>query len=217
MKMKYKKFYLKFFTSASGSLGIVLGLFYFMSALISGEHKLSPNLGRDFAIEFLRTKPVSELEEKKRKKPIKKPKSLKPPPMKLKYTAPPKNQKISSLKMNVPPIRASLRGEGPSVGGFGETGLGGAQMLTPVVRIQPQYPQKAARSGIEGFVLVEFTVTPLGTVENVKILDSKPPRIFDQAALKAVMKWRFKPQIVDGKPVSVFNQKNQINFSLEKN
>jgi protein TonB len=51
-------------------------------------------------------------------------------------------------------------------------------------------------------VKVEFTVTPLGTVEDVKVLDSKPPRVFDRAAKRAILKWKFKPKVVDGKPVS---------------
>ena len=215
--MKYKKLALKSFACVVGTFGIVSGLFYFMSSLISGEHKINPNLGRDFAVEFLRTKPLSELEEKKRKKPIKKPKQLKPPPMKQMYSSPPKTQNTRALKMNMPDIKASLRGDGPSVGGFGAGGVGGGQMLTPIVRVQPQYPQKAARSAIEGWVLLEYTVTPSGTVENVKVLDSKPPRIFDKSAVRAVMKWRFKPQMADGKPIAVPNQKNVIEFSLDKN
>ena len=137
--------------------------------------------------------------------------------MKQMYSAPPKSPALSALKMNMPDIKASLRGDGPAVGGFGSGGLGGEQMLTPIVRIQPQYPQKAARNNIEGWVLVEFTVTARGTVEDIKVLDSKPPRIFDRAAVRAVMKWRFKPQIVDGKPVAFPNQRNAIEFRLDKN
>lgn len=41
----------------------------------------------------------------------------------------------------------------------------------------------------------------MGTVTDVKILDSKPRRLFDRAAKRAILKWKFKPRVVDGKPV----------------
>jgi protein TonB len=86
------------------------------------------------------------------------------------------------------------RGAGAARQGDGE--------LIPLVKIAPRYPRKAALAGKEGWVKVEFTVTELGTVADVKVLDSKPRRLFDRAAKRAILKWKFKPRVVDGKPVA---------------
>ena len=68
--------------------------------------------------------------------------------------------------------------------------------------IQPNYPQGPARDGIEGWVKVEFMVNEFGTVTEVKVIDSKPKRTFDQATLKAIRKSKFKPLLIDGVPMA---------------
>jgi protein TonB len=72
----------------------------------------------------------------------------------------------------------------------------------PVSRTAPQYPYQATRRHIEGWVRVSFLVTAAGDVEDVVLLESEPEGIFDRAALRAVSKWKFKPRIVDGRPVA---------------
>jgi protein TonB len=71
----------------------------------------------------------------------------------------------------------------------------------PIFKIEPRYPRKAARSKIEGWVKLEFTITESGTVSNPVVVDSSPRRTFDQSALQSIRKWRFKPRVVDGRPV----------------
>jgi protein TonB len=75
------------------------------------------------------------------------------------------------------------------------------QALTPLIRIPPIYPRRAAIKGIEGWVELEFTVLESGSVTDVKILKAKPKRIFNRAAINAISAWKFKPRITDGKPV----------------
>ena len=80
--------------------------------------------------------------------------------------------------------------------------LGGdALEAIPIFKMQPKYPRKAARSRIEGWVKVEFTITEQGTVTDAKVVDAKPRRTFDRSALQSIRKWRFKPKVVDGKAV----------------
>ena len=74
--------------------------------------------------------------------------------------------------------------------------------LIALVKIAPRYPRKAAMAKKEGWVKVEFTVTELGTVRDAKVVDADPRRLFDRAAKQAILKWKFKPRIVDGKAVS---------------
>ena len=86
----------------------------------------------------------------------------------------------------------------------------------PLVTVPPIYPDRAASRGIEGWVVVEFDITPAGTVENPRVIDALPQGTFDRAALKAIRKWKFKPQIVNGNPVAQFNKEYQITFQLDK-
>ena len=56
-------------------------------------------------------------------------------------------------------------------------------------------------SGKTGFVTIKLTVDEDGTVIDAVISNSRPPRVFDSAALQAVLRWKFKPRVVNGVPV----------------
>jgi TonB family protein len=66
--------------------------------------------------------------------------------------------------------------------------------------VRPVYPRESLQTGDEGGVLVELTVTPSGTVGQVRVLRSECKRL-EQAALTAVIQWQFEPVLVNGKPV----------------
>ncbi|MFZ5844348.1 MAG: TonB family protein [Pseudomonadota bacterium] len=68
--------------------------------------------------------------------------------------------------------------------------LGG---LVPISQLQPQYPRAEAAKGIEGWVSLRFEVRQDGTVGNVRVLNGSPRGVFDQAAVKAVQRWRYRP------------------------
>ena len=87
--------------------------------------------------------------------------------------------------------------------------------ITPTVRIEPQYPPRALRAGIEGLVTVEFTIAVDGSVKDVNIVSAEPPQIFDQEVLKAVKRWTFQPQTADGQTVEK-RARQDIRFTLKK-
>jgi protein TonB len=76
----------------------------------------------------------------------------------------------------------------------------------------PSFPKAAARQGVEGTVVVEFTVSPDGKASNPKILSG--PSAFHEAVLEAVPSWRFEPATQGGKKVS-FRMTKKITFRLE--
>lgn len=78
--------------------------------------------------------------------------------------------------------------------------------LTPIKRVEPQYPPEAARSGTTGFVEVEFEVDPTGKVSSVSVVKANPSRTFESAAVRAVKQWTFAPGGGKGKV--------RLNFSL---
>lgn len=105
-------------------------------------------------------------------------------------------------------------GPGPVIGRHS-----GAGMLThpdadavPLVRVPPQYPARAMARGIEGRVLIEFTISRVGTVEEAKIIAFEPTSVFNQAALEAVRQWRYEPKRVNGQAVAQRGEQIVIPF-----
>lgn len=74
--------------------------------------------------------------------------------------------------------------------------------VVPLLRVEPKYPMRAASRHIEGWVKIEFTVSPAGSVTNASVVGAQPAGIFDDAALDAIKKWKFKQKIVDGNAVA---------------
>ena len=86
----------------------------------------------------------------------------------------------------------------------------------PIVKVAPQYPRRALNKGIEGYVIVKYTVTKVGTVKNPVIIEAKPQGIFDKAAIKSALHYKYKPRVIDGEPVEVHGVRTKITFELEK-
>ncbi|MCB2091334.1 MAG: TonB family protein [Alphaproteobacteria bacterium] len=101
-----------------------------------------------------------------------------------------------------------------------ETGSGGFSATDgeylPIVRVNPQYPPRAAENGIEGYCTVEFTVTAQGTTSNVIAIESSHA-MFERPAIKAAEKYKYKPRVVDGEPIPVTGVRVRIEFQLDGN
>ena len=90
----------------------------------------------------------------------------------------------------------------------------GATSLTRIRTDPPEYPADAARKRLEGWVDVEFTVKADGSVRDTLIRNAQPAGVFDQAATRAVEKWRFKPVLRENKPVEQ-RAHIRVRFSLQ--
>ena len=77
----------------------------------------------------------------------------------------------------------------------------------------PEYPREAFIKHQEGWVEVEFTVTADGTVTNATVASAQPARVFNEAAMRAVQRWTFKPKLENGKAVEE-RMKRRIEFKL---
>jgi protein TonB len=87
--------------------------------------------------------------------------------------------------------------------------------IVPLVRIPPDYPARAQQRGIEGWVLVEFTITPSGTVQDPKVLDADPKGLFEDAALKSISRWKYNPKVENGVAVERRGIRVVLRFDLE--
>jgi len=76
----------------------------------------------------------------------------------------------------------------------------------PVRKFNPIYPFAAKRQGTTGKVYVRCLINKDGTASRFSIVRSKPKGVFDEVAVAAVQKWRFKPGILAGRPVPTWVQ-----------
>ena len=82
--------------------------------------------------------------------------------------------------------------------------------LVPLERIPPRYPGAALKKLTEGYVSMELYVDEAGSVMRIEIIESKPDKIFNKAALDAVKQWKFRTPC--GLPV---NQKGTIRIEFK--
>ena len=87
--------------------------------------------------------------------------------------------------------------------------------LFPLHTPQPIYPRRARSRGIEGTVKVGFTIEPNGKVSNIDILNATPSGVFDNATRRSVAQWKFKPQLLEGKPTRR-RVEQTIRFTLKR-
>lgn len=102
---------------------------------------------------------------------------------------------------------------GPGSIDIGLRGVDGE--VTPIVRHPPEYPPRALYSATEGWVRVQFTVTSIGTVRDAVVVDSEPGQLFDDAALKAIARWRYRPRVENGEVIERVGLQTVIRFELE--
>lgn len=95
------------------------------------------------------------------------------------------------------------------------TGFDPDRDAQPLVRIPPQYPQRCmSRADTSESVLVEFDVTPEGTVVNPRVVETSNSCL-NSAAMRAVERWRYNPKIVDNVAAPRLGVRTTINFRLE--
>jgi protein TonB len=201
--------------SAIPSVIITLFLFLGMWWLVLSGIRDKPSDDENISIDFSPVKIDEQTNTKTRAIPKKPPPPKEPPP-------PPKinvtqNQQVvnNMPAPNIPALSLGIGGNGPFLGAMGRVDPNQEGGIIPIVTIAPNYPRKAAIAKIEGWVKVEFTITETGTVINPSVVDSKPPRIFDREALRAILKYKFKAKIVDGVPQQQVATQ-QIDFKLAK-
>ena len=195
------------FSIVTGTL-VTLSLLFIMHLLIEfGESAITEEKERH-TLEFVRIKRNENLNTEDIT-PEKPPKPPEVPP-----EIPP--QDIDNVDPNAPTINIPP----PSVvtnvdiGGPGSMNIAEGDYL-PIVRVAPVYPARALSRGIEGYVDMSFTVTASGTVKD-PIVQFSTSSLFDRAATRAVLKFKYKPRVVDGQPVEVSGVKTRITFKIEE-
>ena len=97
---------------------------------------------------------------------------------------------------------------------FGGLGLTDGPLIN-ILKVQPHYPTAAQTKGLEGTVVVRFDVTPLGTVENVSVIESSHS-IFNKAAVEAAYRFKYRPKVVDGTSYGARGLQQLFRFEMEE-
>jgi len=185
---------------------VTFGLLFIMQLLIaSGGGGL--NEARNLRIvDFVRVD-REELIERKQEKPEKPPEPERQPET-------PRNNNMDNfdnslaVSMSTPMLSSNV-----SVGGIG-FGVSDGEYL-PIVKVSPVYPARAASRGLEGYAIVEYTVTRAGTTRDIRVIESSSS-LFERGCVDAATKFKYKPRIIDGEQVEVPGVRNKCTFELEE-
>lgn len=116
---------------------------------------------------------------------------------------------------NAPTAPGAAQGGGARMGGGGIYNAGQLdEPLAAIAKAPPIYPPAAKRRSIEGWIKVKFLIDEQGQVGRISVLDAAPEGVFDQAVLRCISGWRFKPGTKDGVAVKALVEQT-ITFKLE--
>lgn len=204
-------------------LGVIVttALFYLMQALIHGGRSAMTKNESINLVNFVRVKQPMHVQTEQPHPKAPPPPDQPPPPMQQTF-----NQvnvaKVSTYGMQAPDMKVSTDIKS---GGFS---ISDGDYL-PIVKVQPMYPMRALSRGLSGWVIVQFTVTSEGTVSNPVVVENcawikpakatggchdSPNSVFNSAAVRAALKFKYKPRVIDGKPVNTAGVENKIAFHL---
>lgn len=97
------------------------------------------------------------------------------------------------------------------------TGIGSSDgEYLPIVKVAPIYPRRAQSRGVVGYCTVEYTVTKTGATRDPVAVDCQPKGYFEQASVKAALKFKYKARVVDGEPIDVPGVQNRFTYELEQ-
>jgi protein TonB len=186
---------------------VTFGLFWAMQALIGVSGELQEGMSAP-SIEFVRLKRDRTPELKKREPPKREKPEQQPPPPEMNLA---ENMNPSDAVGDIMPIiDTAVELEKATSLGAG----GGDSGVVPLVRVDPQYPPKAMQRRIEGWVDIEFSITPAGTVADPKVIGAHPATVFERSALRAIRRWRYNARIEDGVAVAQHGLRVRIRFEL---
>jgi protein TonB len=191
-------------------LGLVVtaGLFWMMQYLIDTADRELNEGASGHLLDFVRLKRDENI-ERRQLKPKKPPPPETPPPQ-------PPTPQLDNLNPNAEKIAISavpVETDIEMSGGF-SLGVGEGDYL-PIVKVAPIYPQRALSRGVEGFCVVQYTVTRQGTIRDPVVVESMcSSSLFQRASIQAAQKFKYKPRVIDGQAVEVPGVQNKFTYEI---
>ena len=193
-------------------LGLVItaGLFWFMQYLIATADRELNEGASGHLIDFVRLKRDESI-QRRQLKPKKPPPPDAPPPQ-------PPTPQLDNLNPNAEKIAISAAPVETDIemsGGF-SLGVGEGDYL-PIVKVAPIYPQRALSRSVEGYCVVQYTVTKNGTIRDPFVVEDQcTSTLFHRASIQAAMKFKYKPRVVDGQAIEVPGVQNKFTYEIQE-
>ena len=103
-----------------------------------------------------------------------------------------------------PDVRPDITGDYASDGDY-----------LPFVKVTPIYPQRALARGLEGSCVVQFTVTRSGGIRDPFVVEDQcASSVFHRASIEAVLKFKYRPRVIDGVAVEVPGVQNRFVYQI---
>ena len=189
-------------------LMITAGLFWMMQYLIATADRSLNESSSGALLDFVRLKRDESI-QRRQLKPKKPPPPEAPPPQPPTPKLEELNPSAEKIAIAAVPVETDIE----MSGGF-SLGVGEGDYL-PIVKVAPIYPQRALSRGIEGYCVVQYTVTSLGTIKDPVSVESMcTSSLFHRASLQAALKFKYKPRVIDGQAVEVPGVQNKFTYEI---
>ena len=189
-------------------LAVTAGLFWMMQYLIATADRSLNESASGNLVDFVRLKRDESI-QRRQLKPKKPPPPEAPPPQPPTPKLEELNPSAEKIAISAVPVETDIE----MSGGF-SLGVGEGDYL-PIVKVAPIYPQRALSRGIEGFCVVQYTVTSLGTIKDPVVVESQcTSSLFHRASIQASMKFKYKPRVIDGQAVEVPGVQNKFTYEI---
>jgi len=192
-------------------LAITAALFWVMPYMIETTDGQLDESGSTMLVDFVRLR-RDEAVHRRELKPRKPPPPQSPPPL----PSPPQfeslNPNVETIAISATPAETDIELSGA---GF-SLGVGEGDYL-PIVKVAPIYPQRALLRGIEGYCVVQYTVTRQGKIRDPFVIEDQCTHsMFHRPSLQAALKFKYKPRVIDGQAMDVPGVQNKFTYVIEE-
>jgi len=188
------------------ALAVTFGLLFIMQLLIASGRSDTQSRHSINWLDFVRIERTAT-PERKRDKPEKPPEPAEQPEL------PQSSAQEGAGAMLTVSITAPQLGDGLDASRFGMPFADGEYL--PLSKVEPRYPARAQRDGIEGYAIVEYTVTTAGTTRDIRSIESSHS-IFERSCIEAAERFRYRPRVVNGEAIEVPGVRNRCVYRLDK-
>ena len=199
------------FAGIVSGLAITAALFWVMQYMIQTTDRQLNEAGSTQLVDFVRLR-RDETIHRRELKPRKPPPPQSPPELPSTPQMDSLNPNVETIAISAAPVETDIQ---ISSAGF-SLGVGEGDYL-PIVKVAPIYPQRALVHGIEGYCVVQYTVTRQGTIRDPFVIEDQCTNaLFHRASLQAALKFKYKPRVIDGQTVEVPGVQNKFTYVIEE-
>jgi len=191
-------------------LVVTAALFWTMQYLIVTTDANLNEGSSSHLVDFVRLKRDESI-QRRELKPKKPPPPDAPPPQPPAPQLDNLNPNAEKIAIQAAPVETDIE----MSGGF-SLGVGEGDYL-PIVKVAPIYPQRALSRGIEGYCVVQYTVTKQGTTRDPFVIEDQcTSSLFQRASIQAALKFKYKPRVIDGQAVEVPGVQNKFTYEIQE-